>query len=100
MRCIRKTEFTQPILIVLEFRQLSAHSLPTKKCEIIKLTGSNADLLEMISIVSFDLWSKHFSQRSAAVVAAELSLSASDSSGLVTWQSMWSYLSFQYSSNS
>ena len=53
----------KPVLIAVDFCQFSAHSLSTKKCETIKLmlNGLNADQLEIISIVSFNLCIRHFS---------------------------------------
>ena len=46
---------------MVDFHQFSAHSLSTKKCDIINVNGLNADLLEIISILSFDLCNIHFS---------------------------------------
>ena len=60
------------------------------------LNGLNADLLEIISIVSFDLCNRHFSSSFAAFYGAVLSFSSNDYCSLVTWQ----MLSSQYSSNS
>ena len=37
-------------------------------------------------MISFDLWSSHFSQSFAAVYGAELSFSSNDYCSLVTWQ--------------
>ena len=48
----------------------------------------------MISIVFFDLWSRHFSKISAAVYGAELSFSTSNSSSSVTWQKKHVELSY------
>ena len=96
LKSIRKTKFTKPVLIMLEFCQFLAHSSSTKTCEIKVLIGLNTNLLEMISAVSFDLWSRHFSQSFAAVYDAELKFSINGQ----TLVSTWSYLSFQYSSNS
>ena len=42
------------------------------------LNGLNTDLLEIVCIVSFDLWSRHFSQSFAAVYSAELLFSSND----------------------
>ena len=50
------------------------------------LNGLNADQLEIISIVSFDLCNRHFSKRFAAFYSAELSFSSNDYSNLATWQ--------------
>ena len=50
------------------------------------LNGLNADQLEIISIVSFDLCNRHFSYRVAAFHSAELLFSSNDYSSLVTWQ--------------
>jgi len=60
------------------------------------LNGLNADLLEIISIVSFDLCNRHFAWSFADLYGAELSSSSNDYFSLVTWQ----MLSSQYSSNS
>ena len=60
------------------------------------LNGLNADQLEIIFIVSFDLCNIHFSYRFAAFHGAELLFSSNEYSSLVTWQMR----SFQYSSNS
>ena len=60
------------------------------------LNGLNADQLEIISIVSFDLCNRHFSYRFAAFHGTELLFSSNDYFSLVTWQMR----SFQYSSNS
>ena len=38
---------------MIDFHQFSAHSSSIKKCEIINVNGLNADVLEIISIVSF-----------------------------------------------
>ena len=81
---------------MLGFFQFLAHSSSTKMCEIISLLGLNRNVLEMISIVSFDLWSRQFSQGFAVVYYAELLFSMN----LQTLESTWSYLSFQLSSNS
>ena len=47
---------------MMDFHQFSGHSSSTKECEIIKLmlNGLNADLLEIIFVVSFDLYNRHF----------------------------------------
>ena len=45
---------------MVDFHQFSANSSSTKKCEIINVKCLNADLLEIISIVSFDLCNRHF----------------------------------------
>ena len=61
------------------------------------LNDLNADLLEIISIVSFDLCNRHISLRASLLFyGAELSFSSNDYCSLVTWQ----MLSSQYSSNS
>ena len=50
------------------------------------LNDLNANLLEITYIVSFDLWSRHFSQSFAAGYGAELSFSSNNYCSLVTWQ--------------
>ena len=50
----------KPVIIVVDFHQFSANSSSAKKCEIINVKCLNADLLEIISIVSFDLCNGHF----------------------------------------
>ena len=81
---------------MVDFHQFSAHSSSTKECEIINVKWLNADLLEIISIVSFDLCNGHFASSFADFYSAEVSSSSNDYCNLVTWQ----MLSYQYSSNS
>ena len=91
LKSVRKTEFIKPVLIVFKFRQFSAHSSSTKKFEIINLSGLNTKPLELISIVSSDLQSRHFfSYRFAVVYGTELSFTSNECSGLVTWQMLMS----------
>ena len=81
---------------MVDFHQFSAHSSSTKKFALMNVNGLSAVLLEIISIVSFDLCNRHFSSTFAAFYGAELSFSSNDHGSLVIWQ----MLSFQYSSNS
>jgi len=52
-------------------------------------SGLNANLQEMISILSFDLYSKHFSYSFASVYGAELLFSSNNKSSFVTWQMLF-----------
>ena len=56
------------------------------------LNDLNADQLEIISIVSFDLCNRHFLLQICSFHGAELLFSSNDYSSLVTWQMR----SFQY----
>ena len=63
----------KPVIIVVDFHQFSAHSSSTKKGEM--LNGLNTDLLEITSIVSFDLCNRHFAYSFADFYRDELSSS-------------------------
>ena len=77
---------------MVDFHQFLAHSSPTKKCARINVDGLSAVVLEIVSIVSFDLCNRHFLWSFAAFYGAELLFSLNDHGSLVTWQ----MLSFQY----